>query len=865
MLAVQKQLKYLSLIIRKNAFFVLMTTMLLVSGDLLAQKKNTKSTKKTTTQKSSTSKSQQKSTTQKKSTAKTPASQVPKTEAGRSTEEDEKKVRDIVAFFQYVLNTLGSSETPARDKDVLITQSYSKIFRDEKVQVEDDLDEERLVITNKDIIAYLKDVDFFFNDAKFEFTIDAIKKGTTPDGKDFYKVSTTRNLSGTTSDGNSVNKNIIRFFEINYDPASQDLKIESIYTNQLDPKGALVTWWNELSYEWKNIFTKKLNFKDSVRYTDIKKITEIVDLDLNSNRFIQNIEPLAQLTGLKLLDLSATNITDLKPIRNLTELIELNLSNTKINDITPLRYASKIQRLNLDYTQVNNISVLEKMTVLQNLQVNRAPIMDFSPIKDISSLTSLNVEGTKLRNLSDFDSLTQLIDLNIAKTFIEDIGIVKKFPKLSSLNIDSTLVHDLSPLAGLLNLKLLHANYTLVNDLKPLLRLPRLEKIYCDQTGIKREAADAFMAANKNVLVVFDSKDLRMWWESLSIDWQNVFTAVGKISAQPGKDELARLTNLDSINVAGKTRIKDVEPLRKLPNLKTLVANRTSITDLSGLAELTKIQKLDISDCAVSDISVVKGFKNLRELIADRTKVEKLDPLFGLPSLKKVLIDQSTVHDIIALEFLEQNPRCLIVYKTNHLNRWWHSLSQEWKDVFQSQMEHDTTTTRENLHRLAERSSLTFKDAAVNDLTVLSEFIRLRELHFSGTGISAIPVLENLKTITSLHATSSPLQQINTLAQFTALEDLNISDTPVDELKPLASLQNLKKLNCSGTQIKKLDALRSLSNLESLDCSNTKVSSLDEVEGLPLKSLKCYNTKISEREIKNFKEKKPDCAVVYYR
>ena len=41
------------------------------------------------------------------------------------------KVEDQVRFFEYLLNTVGNSETPARDKDVVIRESYLKIFRDE--------------------------------------------------------------------------------------------------------------------------------------------------------------------------------------------------------------------------------------------------------------------------------------------------------------------------------------------------------------------------------------------------------------------------------------------------------------------------------------------------------------------------------------------------------------------------------------------------------------------------------------------------------------------------------------------------------------------------------------------------------------
>ena len=112
----------------------------------------------------------------------------------------EQEVRDMVAFLEYVLNTIGSSSTSARDKDMLITESYAKIFRDAKVQIEDDLVEKRNVITNKDVQAYLKDVDFFFDDVKFEFTIKDIQGKVNANDKLFYKVSLIRNIKGITAE-----------------------------------------------------------------------------------------------------------------------------------------------------------------------------------------------------------------------------------------------------------------------------------------------------------------------------------------------------------------------------------------------------------------------------------------------------------------------------------------------------------------------------------------------------------------------------------------------------------------------------------------------------------------------------------------
>src|SRR5688500_6143599 len=163
--------------------------------------------------------------------AKKPAAQKETAQVKAGNSQNEEKVKDLVAFLQLLLNTLGSNTTSARDKEIVITESYAKIFRDGKVQVEDDLDETRSVITNKDVVAYLKDVDFFFKDVKFELIIEDIKEGVNANGQVFYKVSLSRNLSGTTASGKPVNNTTPRYIEINYDRAAEDLKIASIYTN----------------------------------------------------------------------------------------------------------------------------------------------------------------------------------------------------------------------------------------------------------------------------------------------------------------------------------------------------------------------------------------------------------------------------------------------------------------------------------------------------------------------------------------------------------------------------------------------------------------------------------------------------------
>lgn len=806
-----------------------------------------------------------KKTTDQKSTKKPVVKKAP---AVKQTDavQDEKKVREMVAFLEFVLNTLGSSGTPTRDKEVLITDSYSKIFRDSKVQIEDDLDEERDVITNKDVVAYLKDVDFFFTEVRFEFTIEEIKSGVNAGGKVFYKVGLKRNLKGTTTDGKSVNNTKPRFIEVNYNPEDQDLKIASIYTNEFNEKDALTHWWKQLSYEWQSVFRKKLNLTtDSLALGDIRNIAAITELDLSSNTFIQTLEPLGQLINLRSLNLSRTTVTDLAPIRNLTELVDVDISHTKINDLSPLKYSNKLEKLKVHHTEVRDISIIQKLPLLNYLDASVTAVTDFTTIATTPGLLYLNLEGTTISDLAPLENLAQLNDLNISSTPLQDVSPLKTLTSLETLDMDSTRISNIATLAGLENLKVLHANHTLISDLKPLQKLPHLEKIYCDQTPITREVADAFMASNPKVLVVFDSRDLKVWWDTLTPEWQTVLGKAAGIGSAPSKEELAKVTSVDSINLGENGHLHNLEPIRKLQKLQVIIANKTSIKDLSPLQDHTAIRYLDISNTEVTDISAVNRFTKLTVLRADKTKIESLDPLNGLPGLKILYVDQTPVHDIIVQEFLLKNPTCLVVHKTIHLNRWWSMISPEWKEVFRKQMAPDTSATRENLHRLVERESLQFKEAPVRDLSALSEFVRLKELDFSGTGITDISLPPNISSLKSLHATNSPIQKIESLQNLTTLEDLDISNTPTDDLKIIGSLGNLRKFNCSGTQIKKLDPLESLQNLEFLDCSNSRVTNLDPLLHLPVKTLKCYNTKISSREVESFKKKKPDCNVVYYR
>lgn len=786
-------------------------------------------------------------------------------QAKSEIKQHEQEVRDIVKFLEYILNTLGSAESSARDKDVLVTESFTKIFRDGKVQVEDDLVEKRNVITNKDVQAYLKDVDFFFQDVKFEFNIKDIKGSVNANGKLFYKVSMVRNMRGTSMEGRTVNNTMPRFIEINYDQNAKDLKIVSIYTKEVDERTSLLAWWGSLSYEWQSFFRKRINLaSDSMDVSDIQSIMDVESIDLSQNQLIQNIEPLSELINLQVLNISHTSIADLSPLRNLTGLVELNASHTPVEDATALRYSDNMLRLNLNYTKVSNLGFVERMSRIEQLELRATRIQDFTPLEYLTTLNMLDLAGTGIPGVAPLASLANLTELNLSGTLTDDLNPLLSLKQIKTLYLDSSRVVQLTPLKGMDNLEKVSVNWTQVGDLTALSSHKKLQRVYCDHTLIRKDVAEAFMTANPRVLVVYDSEDMRGWWNALPEAWKAAFTKAAAIGQNPSNEELARIPNIDSVNVSGVKAIQDLEPLRNVPRLRSLNISNTGVSDLTPLREQRLLSALDISHTKVNNIDVAGNFTKLGVLRADHSGVANISALANIGAIRKVFLDGTGISDSVVQNFLHNQPKCLVVFKTDTLLSWWRDLPSAWRDVLNDVVNISESNQKEDLHRLVEVEALRFRDAAVSNLSVLDEFVRLKELDFSGTSVSDLSSLIRIPTLRILRATNSPIRNLEPLRSMLQLQALDVSNTPVEDLRPIRTLQELKSFNCAGTQVSSLSVLEELSSLESLDCSNTGVKKIDSLFPLPLKSLKCYNTKITAKSVDKFRAANPNCKVVFY-
>lgn len=797
--------------------------------------------------------------------------------------EYKEKVKQLVSFLEFAINTVGDQETPTKEKEIIINSSYLKVFRDNQVIIEDDLDEDREIVANKNVQAYLKDVDFFFKEVKFQFDIEGIEYLANENGKNYFKVTLNRSLNGITVNSDTVKSVKKRYIEINLDEAQQDLKIASVYTTRLSEKEELVNWWDNLSSEWKAILKKEIGAYDSVGFDLIQQAVRIEKIDVSGNKHIHDLEGIGQLHNLRELNVSNTAVNDLLPLRNLTKLEVLDFSGAPVSDLEPLKYSIKLLELNAVSTQIQSLAFLENLENLKALYVGGNSIDTIDAIKNLSALRYLDLSNTRIFDLEALDSLFMLKELNISATGVSTLDPLKALDSLETLDIAGTNARSVQPLKGLPKLRIVICNNTPLSDIEALGNMQSLERIYCDNTLVTRNQANQFMAMNPRVLVIFKSDLLRNWWSELDETWKNIFIDRLGVSPEPNKEELAEIAKITEIDLSGNDSLKNLAPLAILENLRSVNISNTGIDDLTPLRELEKLEYLDCSFNPVKSLDPLSFLRRLKVVNIEKTESADLAPLVYHDNLEALYCDDSPVEAAAVRSFMEQHPSILVVYKTDSLVSWWNDLDPEWIKIFNRRlrMEDMTASTseyqakveepgedipsREDLHRIANLQILSIQNnSRIERLDPLKQLQNLKSLQVVNTRVSDLSPLSGLTKLRSLDVSYNPVANLSFISDLRNLVYLNIGNTPVQDLGPIAGLENIEELDCSGSQIKNLNALTGLYKLKVLNCSNTRVKSLSPVEDHQLASLSCFNTWISARKIEKFRKEHPDTEVRYY-
>ena len=819
----------------------------------------------------------------------------------------ETEIKTMLTYLEETMNFIGDSTSSALEKEIVFTESWSKIFTDDKVQVEDDLDVNRTSPINKDVQAYLKDIDFFFKWATFKFDLQSIANSTRDDGSIFFKVTLSRHLTARTITDEAVDNIRNRFVEINLDRQNNSLKIASIYTTKINQKQALRDWWNSLSQNWKTRLSSDIKLYDSIPMESVgmitsadfmasysaidpatgetvlrdkvfkndmaeldaklKLVTQRQRVDLSGIREIISLDPLSELSDLTWLDVSETSIEDLSPVRNLNKLKVLRANSTLIDDISALKYNITLEELEVANTTVEDLGVLTSLRNLQKLNVANTQVSRITNLKSCPNLTSLNLGGTRIANIGVVQDLTQLKSLDISNTAVRDLGPVGSLKDLQSLNISGSAITNLQALSEMENLRELQCSNTAVSDLTPLKSHRRLSKVYCDHSKIGVMEASAFTKDNPFTLVIYDTEALKNWWRELPIYWKAVFSKQIQVDSEPTTEQLHQIINLQELDLSGNTYMQNLMPVSRLTNLKSLNIANTEIGFLQPISGLGNLESLNIEHTYINDLKALQDMTSLRFLNIMNTPITDLTPLLGDNNIAVILADSTAINKQNVINLKESQRQVTVVYQTEKLQSWWDGIDEIWKVILRNHVgcQSEMPDALELQRILDLREIEILPETPIVALNPLTDFLWLERLTINNQGVHDLKPLENKAYLVELNAQNNPIGSLSPIEGSTMLELLNIENTQISDLGPLSKMNNLVTLNASGTPVKSLKPLSGLQKLENLFVNNTNVRSLSPVENIAaLKQLKVYNTKVKARDIEKLQQKRLDLNIIYY-
>ncbi|MBC1719691.1 LapB repeat-containing protein [Listeria seeligeri] len=260
------------------------------------------------------------------------------------------------------------------------------------------------------------------------------------------------------------------------------------------------------------------------------------------------------------------------------------------------------------------------------------------------------------------------------------------------------------------------------------------------------------------------------------------------------------LLSITQLNLSGETGndetdIASIEGFQYLENVTSVDLSENNLTDITPLADLTKIVTLNFSsNLNLEDLNGVEGLINLQELnISNCKSLTNISPVATLPALKEIGAQGCNIQ---TLEL--ENPA---------------------GDV------------------LPELETFYLQENDLQDLTVLATLPKLENLYIKGN--SSLESLETLNGSTSIHlidaSNCTDMETVGDISGMTNLEMIQLSGcSKLKEITDLKNLPNLTNITADNCIIEDLGTLENLPKLQTLILSgNEKLTNIDAVSDLP--------------------------------
>ncbi|CAL5408684.1 unnamed protein product [Camellia sinensis] len=317
----------------------------------------------------------------------------------------------------------------------------------------------------------------------------------------------------------------------------------------------------------------KTNIKSLPLIFSLKKLTHLL---LSGCLGVDRHPGIRSVTTLQIIDLSdACNFKEFhdQSLANLTDLKILDLSRTAVDHL-PSNISNPHHLYLNGCTSLSKLECIELLKDLETLDFSKAQVKTLPSLSHLHNLRRLLLSCcSNLEELPDLNSLTKLEVLDLsgcsALTVLQDKSF-EQMPRLWKLDLSETKIKWLPSLSNLSNLRhLLLKKCTGLRVLPPLESLSKLELNLCGIRLLRETGAD--FLNNMSCLRILDLSETLL-------------------------QQLPSMSNLKTLHELY---------LKGCPDLTTV----------PGLKELTKLEVLDLSETAVDDLPSLDNFSNLRQLL----------------------------------------------------------------------------------------------------------------------------------------------------------------------------------------------------------------------------------------------------------
>ena len=232
------------------------------------------------------------------------------------------------------------------------------------------------------------------------------------------------------------------------------------------------------------------------------------------------------------------------------------------------------------------------------------------------------------------------------------------------------------------------------------------------------------------------------------------------------RSEITDITGIgycDNVIVLGlyENNISSLEPISKMSNLKILSIYSNNISDVSPLASNLNLETIILSNNNITDFSALSSLPKLRSLNLNSNPIQNFSGMLQMPYLKNIYLSNLETCDLSYVYGLE--------------NLWFFdAINSNLSDISE-------------LHTLINLYGLHVDNNQIDDLSPISGMYRLLTLFAPNNEISDISVLTNLRIIHNLDLRSNLISDISVLAELEELDDVKLSDNSITDISPLVN------------------------------------------------------------------------------